>query len=66
MPHPAIFIGKRIIEIERKYALYFWNKEYRIKHCIKVNWEEPISIHLINHLLPFEIAYEIETIFWSE
>ncbi|WP_426671360.1 hypothetical protein ACPPVU_08995 [Mucilaginibacter sp. McL0603] len=60
------FIVANILKLEKKYALYFRDKDYKIRNCVKVILSEPVSIHLINHVLPFEIACDIEEMFWRE
>ena len=61
------FILKKIFEIEKKYALYFRDRDFDLRNCIKVVWEEPTSVHLTkNHKLPYVIACEVEEMFWVE
>ena len=61
------FVLKKILAIEKKYALYFRDRDFNLRDCVTVVWEEPISIHLTkDHALPYVIACEAEDIFWVE
>jgi hypothetical protein len=61
------FVLKKILAIEKKYALYFRDRDFNLRNCVNVVWEEPISIHLTkDHQLPYVIACEVEEMFWVE
>jgi len=58
------FIAKKLFAIRNKYLDYFSANNCRILTCITVNWERPISVHLVNKELPFDISCDLEEMFW--
>ncbi len=66
MLNQAAIIVRKIREIKKKYATYFSDKDFEVRNCIKIDLTPPISTHVINHILPFEIACDIEEMFWVD
>ena len=60
----AHFVVKKISELEKKYALYFRDKKFKITDCIQVVREYPLSIRIIDDRLPVEIMEDIVEMFW--
>lgn len=60
------FVAHKLIDIRLKHKDYFVANKVKIVFCVKINWDHPISAHLQNHLLPFEIANDLESMFWID
>ncbi len=51
--------------IEKKNKDYFKLIKTDILDCVCLSGEKSISVHIIKKDLPFEIKYEIESMFWK-
>jgi hypothetical protein len=60
------FVVNKILELEKKYVLFFRDKDFKIRHCVKICREDPISIHVVGDRLPNEIKWDIEEMFYSD
>ena len=58
------FVIDRLFTIRKNHLKYFIDNNCKILACLSVNWEKPISAHVTNKNLPFEIASDIEGMFW--
>jgi len=52
--------------LEKHYADYFNSKGFGIMDCVVIKGKILITAHIIDDLLPEEIKYRIETMFWKE
>ena len=60
------FVVKKLFTIRNKHLKYFTDNNYKILSCVTINWEKPISAHLTSILLPFDIAWDLEGMFWVD
>jgi len=58
------YVAQKLFAVRKKYLNYFEESGCRILTCVAVNWEKPISMHLVNKDLPFEISCDLEEMFW--
>jgi hypothetical protein len=58
------YVARKLFAIRNNHCHYFADNNWQILLCVKINWEKPFSAHLVNTLLPFNIACDIEEMFW--
>jgi len=54
----------RLISIQKKYSKYFREHDLDIFSVIFINWNEPVSVHVIAEELPADLKHDIENIFY--
>jgi hypothetical protein len=58
------FARRYLRAIEKKHKDYFIKANINIMNCVSIEGTKVISVHVINSDLPFEITYDIESMFW--
>jgi len=56
----------RLVSIQKKYSTYFHEHDLDIFSVIFINWNEPVSIHVMAEDLPAELKHDIENIFYIQ
>jgi len=54
----------RLVSIQKKYSKYFHEHDLDIFSVIFINWNEPVSVHVIAEDLPANLKHDIENIFY--
>jgi len=60
------FAIKYLKTLEKKYKDYFKHSSLDIMNCVVIKGKKTLSAHVINEDLPFEISFDIETMFWVD
>jgi len=60
------YVSSKLSAIREKHLNYFIVNNCKILSCVTINWKKPISAHLINKLLPIDIAWDLESMFWVD
>lgn len=50
--------------VEKKHKTYFDTARLHIMNCVVIRGDTLVSVHIINKELPFEVKYDIESMFW--
>jgi uncharacterized protein YacL len=58
------FAEKYLLAVEKKNQKYFTDNNIKILDCVLIIGGRVVSVHITNQDLPYEIQYEIETMFW--
>ncbi len=54
----------RLISIQKKHSKYFREHDLDIFSVIFINWNEPVSVHVVAEDIPAELTQDIENIFY--
>jgi hypothetical protein len=66
MNEASEFVFKKLLSIQKKHKSYFSDSTRHIFSCVHINWDPPISIHVISNDMPVEIKLDIEAMFWID
>lgn len=59
------FVLERLLMIKKKHSVYLIANNLKIMLITRIDWEKPISAHCVG-ILPFELTWDIESIFWTD
>ena len=59
------FVCGQLINIDQKHADYLHANAITIMQIVHINWEKPFSAHSVGQI-PFDLASDIEEMFWVE
>jgi len=54
----------RLLSIQRRYNKYFREHKLDIFSVIFINWNEPVSVHVIAEDIPADLQHDIENVFY--
>ena len=58
------FVTRKLRAIEKRNHIYFTENNLKILDCVLIVGNKLVSVHIIKEDLPYEIRYDIETLFW--
>ena len=56
----------RLLSIQRRYNKYFREHKLDIFSVIFINWNEPVSVHVVAEDIPADLKHDIENIFYIQ
>ena len=60
-----VYVLDKLLMIKKKHSVYLIANNLKIMLITDINWEDPVSVHCVG-LLPFELSWDIEQMFWIE